>query len=121
MTKEQTPMNKLPAKATHIDQEGNFWWISSPEEADGTGEFWTADGWRTSEISSAFLDTLTPTAGLYSLLTYEPQDDPGYERGEYVLNLDEARDHLRGKSDMVVWAELSDMDGNVVAGTEDLV
>lgn len=119
MTKEQTPMNKLPAKATHIDQEGNFWWISSPEEADGTGEFWTADGWRTSEISSAFLDTLTRLRA--HLLSYELRDDPGYERGEYVLNLDEARDHLRGKSDMVVWASLSDIHGNVVADTGDLV
>lgn len=114
-------MIPIPKQATHYDQDGNYWWISSPEEADGTGEFWTADGWRTSEISSAFLDTLAPTAGLYSLLTYELQDDPGYEHEEYVLNLDGARDHLRGKSDMVVWAELSDADGNVVADTGDLV
>ena len=112
-------MIPIPKQATHYDQEGNFWWISSPEEADGTGEFWTADGWRTSEISSAFLDTLTRLRA--HLLSYELRDDPGYEHEEYVLNLDEARDHLRGKSDMVVWAELSDMDGNVVAGTEDLV
>lgn len=114
-------MIPIPKQATHIDQEGNFWWITTGEDADGTGEIWTADGWRTSEISTAFLDTLVPTAALYSLLTYELQDDPGYEREEYVLNLDEARAHLRGKSDMVVWANLSDIHGNVVAGTEDLV
>jgi len=65
------------------------------------------------------LDILTHLSA--HLLSYELQDDPGYEHEEYVLNLDEARAHLRGKSDMVVWASLSDIHGNVVAGTEDLV
>lgn len=54
-------------------------------------------------------------------LHYELQDDPGYEREQEFRTLDEARDHLRGKSDMVVWASLSDIHGIVVADTEDLV
>lgn len=48
----------VPAGATHIDAEGNYWSIAGPEYADGTGEFWTEDGWRTSEISSRFVDSL---------------------------------------------------------------
>ncbi len=48
----------VPAGATHIDHEGNYWAIPRPEDADGTGEIWTEDGWRTSEISSRFVATL---------------------------------------------------------------
>lgn len=46
------------AGATHIDAEGNYWSIAWPEYADGTGEVWTEDGWRTSEISDRFVTTL---------------------------------------------------------------
>lgn len=118
-------MDKIPAQATHYDQEGNFWWISSPEEADGTGEIWTADGWRTSEISTAFIGTLTavptdyygdgPTEQVFGL-TYELRDDPGYEHEVLVASLKEARAHLRDKSDMVVWASLVDNTGFEVEG-----
>lgn len=48
----------VPAGATHIDVEGNYWSIAWPEYADGTGEIWTEDGWRTSEISDRFVATL---------------------------------------------------------------
>lgn len=48
----------VPAGATHIDAEGNYWSIAEPEYADGTGEVWTEDGWRTSEISDRFVDSL---------------------------------------------------------------
>lgn len=113
------PVDKIPANATHYDSEGNFWWISSPEEADGTGEIWTANGWRTSEISTAFLDTLTRLRA--HLLSYELKDNPHYEYEEWVGGLPGARILLHRMRDMIVWAELSDMDGNVVAGTDDLV
>lgn len=45
----------VPAGATHRDPEGNYWAIPREGDEDGTGEFWTEDGWRTSEISSAFV------------------------------------------------------------------
>lgn len=48
----------VPAGATHIDHEGNYWSIPRLEDADGTGEIWTVDGGRTSEISSRFVDSL---------------------------------------------------------------
>lgn len=48
----------VPAGATHTDAEGNYWSIPRPEHADGTGEVWTEDGWRTSEISGRFVATL---------------------------------------------------------------
>ena len=48
----------VPAGATHIDGEGNYWSIPSAEYADGTGEIWAEGGWRTSEISSRFVATL---------------------------------------------------------------
>lgn len=55
------------------------------------------------------------------ILSYELWDDPGYEREEFVEGLEAARAHLRGKSDMVVWADLHDADGNVVADTWGLI
>lgn len=45
-----------PEGATHKDQDGRFWKISGPD--DGTGLFWTQQGWKTSEISSAFVAKL---------------------------------------------------------------
>jgi len=48
----------VPAGATHTDPEGNYWSIPRPEDADGTGEIWTDGGWRTSEISGRFVDSL---------------------------------------------------------------
>lgn len=45
-----------PEGATHKDQDGRFWKISGPD--DGTGLFWTQQGWKPSEISSAFVAKL---------------------------------------------------------------
>ena len=55
------------------------------------------------------------------VLSYEPQDDPGYEHEEFVKDLEAARAHLRGKWDMVMWADLHDTHGNVVADTDALL
>lgn len=55
------------------------------------------------------------------ILSYELKDNPGFEYERHAADLNDARVYLHGMRDMVAWAELSDMDGNVVAGTEDLV
>lgn len=55
------------------------------------------------------------------VLSYELRDDPDYEHEEFVKDLEAARAHLRGMSHMVVWADLHDADGNVVADTGGLV
>lgn len=55
------------------------------------------------------------------ILSYELRDDPGYEHEEFVKDLEAARAHLRGMSHTVVWADLHDAHGNVVADTGDLI
>ncbi|HBW09438.1 MAG: hypothetical protein JL55_18805 [Pseudomonas sp. BICA1-14] len=55
------------------------------------------------------------------ILAYELKDNPGFEYERHAADLNDARDHLQGKSDMVVWANLFDIHGNVVADTGDLV
>lgn len=55
------------------------------------------------------------------ILSYELKDNPGFEYERHAADLNDARVYLQSMRDMVAWAELSDSDGNVVAGTEDLV
>lgn len=55
------------------------------------------------------------------ILSYELQDDPGYEHEKPVADLNDARVHLQGKGDMVVWADLHDTHGNIVADTDALL
>ena len=55
------------------------------------------------------------------ILSYELKDNPGFEYERHAADLNDARAYLRGMSHMVVWADLHDADGNVVADTGDLV
>lgn len=57
----------------------------------------------------------------YWLLSYELADDPGTEHEEWVEDLADARRHLRGKADMLVWAELHDGMGNMIADKQVMV
>ncbi len=45
------------------------------------------------------------------ILAYELRDDPGNEREVEVKSVEEARAHLASRSDMVVWADLTDEQG----------
>lgn len=64
--------------------------------------------------------TLDPFDG-YLLLSYELKDDPGQEHEEWVEDLAAARRYLRGKTDMVAWACLTDTDATVIADTDVLI
>lgn len=55
------------------------------------------------------------------ILAYELKDNPGFEYERHAADLNDARAYLQSRADMIVWAELSDADGNVIAGTEDLI
>lgn len=55
------------------------------------------------------------------LLSYELRDDPGREHEEFVNDLADARRHLKGKADMVVWATLHDQEGEEIADQQVLV
>lgn len=55
------------------------------------------------------------------LLSYELIDDPAFEHELWVNSLDEARRHLGSRADMVVWATLTDSDGDEVCGKEVLL
>jgi hypothetical protein len=55
------------------------------------------------------------------ILAYELKDNPGHEYERHVADLNDARAYLQSRADMIVWAELSDADGNVIAGTEELL
>src|SRR5690606_8721536 len=55
-----------PLNATHVDQQGNYWSIPRADLSDGTGELWTGHKWITSEISDAFVQTLTRLQPLLS-------------------------------------------------------
>jgi len=61
-----------------------------------------------------------PDEGLM-LLSYELIDDPAFEHELWVNSLDEARRHLSSRADMVVWATLTDSDGDEVCGKEALL
>lgn len=55
------------------------------------------------------------------LLAYGLRDAPGQEFEEYVTDIHEARAHLRGKADMVVWATLYDQQGDEIADQQVLL
>lgn len=66
------------------------------------------------------MSTFDPFEG-QMLLSYELRDDPHFEHEEWVTDLAEARAHLRGKADMVVWATLYDQNGDEIADQQVLV
>jgi len=55
------------------------------------------------------------------MLTYELKDDPDVEHEVECASFAEALAHLQGCSDMLVWAELTDSMGNVLADTENFI
>lgn len=55
------------------------------------------------------------------LLSYELRDDPHVEHDQWVADLADARRHLRGKADMIVWATLHDQEGEEIADQQVLV
>ena len=55
------------------------------------------------------------------LLSYELRDDPHQEHEEFVDDLADARRHLKGKADMVVWATLHNHHGEEVADQQVLL
>jgi hypothetical protein len=58
-----------------------------------------------------------PFAGQF-LLTYALADAPGTEFEEWVDDLVDARRHLRGKTDMLEWAELYSPAGDLICDKE---
>ncbi|MCY1298967.1 hypothetical protein D9M69_535300 [compost metagenome] len=62
-----------------------------------------------------------PFEGYPYLLSYELKDNPGHEYEEWVEDVGDARRHLRGKADMLVWARLTDGSGEEVCPSEVLV
>lgn len=66
------------------------------------------------------MPTFDPFEG-QMLLSYELRDDPCNMHEEWVTNLAEARAHLRGKADMVVWAYLYDQDSDEIADVQVLL
>lgn len=85
---------------------------------------WHGDQFDRRPLAKVLTETLRPylkkPAGYRYILSYELADNPGYEYEEYVTDVAEARTHLRGKTDMLVWATLTDQDGNEVCSSEKL-
>lgn len=103
---------------------------SQPEHADieklihDTVARWHGDQSDRRPLAKVLTETLRPylkkPAGYRYVLSYELADNPGYEYEDYVDGIAEARTHLRGKTDMLVWATLTDQDGNEVCSSEKL-
>ncbi|SPZ04853.1 Uncharacterised protein [Pseudomonas luteola] len=55
------------------------------------------------------------------ILTYELKDDPGIEHEVEVADLGTAVARLGGCTDMIVWADLIDSNGILIAETSDLI
>lgn len=55
------------------------------------------------------------------LLSYELRDDPNVEHERAVDSLQEAKLLLAPLADLIVWADLTDADGCVIADTGDLI
>ena len=66
------------------------------------------------------MPTFDPFEG-QMLLSYELRDDPLNMHEQWVTDLADARRHLRGKADMVVWAYLYDQNGDEIADQQVLV